>query len=71
MFLHKPPPFHSKHPLLPYSLAHQASPYDRIWGIGYGAAKADANRESWGENLLGKALMRVRERLRREIEKGD
>ncbi|KAG7009566.1 hypothetical protein G7Y79_00002g006810 [Physcia stellaris] len=49
----------------------EASPYDRIWGIGYGAAKADANRESWGENLLGKALMRVRERLRREIENED
>ena len=42
----------------------QASPFDRIWGVGYDAANADANRENWGENLLGKALMNVRERLR-------
>lgn len=41
----------------------EASPYDRIWGVGYSAAKAEANQGSWGENLLGKALMRVRDRL--------
>ena len=41
----------------------EASPYDRIWGVGYGAANAEANRDNWGENLLGKALMRVRDRL--------
>lgn len=41
----------------------EASPYDRIWGVGYGAANAEANRGNWGENLLGKALMRVRDRL--------
>lgn len=44
----------------------EASPYDRIWGVGYSAAKAEANRANWGENLLGKALMRVRDRLHAE-----
>ena len=44
----------------------EASPYDRIWGVGYGAANAEANRGDWGGNLLGKALMRVRDRLQAE-----
>lgn len=44
----------------------EASPHDRIWGVGYGASNADENRGEWGENLLGKALMRVRDRLRTE-----
>lgn len=44
----------------------QASPFDRIWGIGYDAANAEQNRGHWGENLLGKALMRVRDRLQAE-----
>ena len=44
----------------------EASPYDRIWGVGYSAAKAAANRGDWGQNLLGKALMRVRDRLHTE-----
>lgn len=42
----------------------EASPYDRIWGVGFKAADADANRAKWGLNLLGKALMRVRYRIR-------
>jgi ribA/ribD-fused uncharacterized protein len=44
----------------------EASPRDRIWGIGFGKNNAEANRERWGLNLLGKALMRVRERLKEE-----
>ena len=44
----------------------EASPNDRIWGVGYSAANAEANRGNWGGNLLGKALMRVRDRLRAE-----
>ncbi|KAK5117974.1 hypothetical protein LTR62_004018 [Meristemomyces frigidus] len=44
----------------------EASPTDRIWGVGFGAADAEANREKWGENRLGKAMMVVRERLRKE-----
>lgn len=41
----------------------QASPVDRIWGVGYGAVDAGANRAEWGENRLGKAIMAVREQL--------
>jgi ribA/ribD-fused uncharacterized protein len=44
----------------------EASPYDNIWGIGLN--KFDAMKikmDDWpGENLLGKALMQVREILR-------
>lgn len=46
----------------------EASPMDRIWGIGFGAAKAESMRKRWGLNLLGKALMAVREELRKEAE---
>ncbi|CAO1596705.1 hypothetical protein XANCAGTX0491_000537 [Xanthoria calcicola] len=42
----------------------EASPFDRIWGIGYSAEHAEANRSKWGANLLGKALVRVRERIK-------
>jgi ribA/ribD-fused uncharacterized protein len=43
----------------------EASPYDRIWGVGMTATNADVERPSaWrGLNLLGFALMEVRERL--------
>lgn len=43
----------------------EASPSDRIWGIGLAATDADANVPSrWrGDNLLGFALMEVRRRL--------
>lgn len=34
----------------------EASPYDRIWGIGYNAQDAMQNIDNWGENLLGKIL---------------
>lgn len=46
----------------------EASPYDKIWGIGMHASDPDILDESkWkGENLLGKALMEVRDRLRKE-----
>ncbi|MFM7927100.1 MAG: NADAR family protein, partial [Pirellula sp.] len=41
----------------------EASPYDRIWGIGLGAEDPKAKHPTtWqGENLLGFALMDVRE----------
>ena len=44
----------------------EASPYDRIWGIGLSATHPDAkNPAKWkGENLLGKVLMDVRNELR-------
>lgn len=43
----------------------EASPRDRIWGIGMGASNPDANYpERWrGQNLLGFALMQVRTQL--------
>lgn len=47
----------------------EASPRDRIWGIGFGAKNASAMRHRWGTNLLGVALMKVRERIREEEEK--
>jgi len=34
----------------------EASPEDRIWGIGYFEKDALKNRDNWGENLLGKIL---------------
>jgi len=47
------------------ALLVEASPKDKIWGIGLDAAMAARMPEKdWpGQNLLGKALMRVRERL--------
>ncbi|CAE6510992.1 unnamed protein product [Rhizoctonia solani] len=44
----------------------EVSPFDRIWGVGFGAKKAPMKRDKWGENLLGKALMVVRQELREE-----
>ncbi len=44
----------------------EASPYDRIWGVGLGEEDPRARDPlQWrGQNLLGFALMAVRERLR-------
>lgn len=46
----------------------EASPRDRIWGIGMGKANPDAeNPMKWrGKNLLGFALTQVRDRLLEE-----
>ena len=41
----------------------EASPYDRIWGIGYNETIALENIEKWGSNLLGKILNNVRKEL--------
>ena len=39
----------------------EASPYDRIWGIGYSEENAlKVSPDSWGYNRLGKVLMDVR-----------
>ncbi len=47
----------------------EASPFDRTWGIGYTAQNAKANASTWGENLLGKALVEVRDSLIKETTK--
>ena len=44
----------------------EASPLDRIWGVGFGEKRALNVRQSWGLNLLGRALMDVRRILREE-----
>lgn len=47
----------------------EASPYDAIWGIGMLATdEGSENPTKWkGENLLGYALMEVRDLLRKNI----
>jgi hypothetical protein len=49
----------------------EASPRDRIWGIGMGASNENAtNPARWrGQNLLGFALMDVRSTLARAMQK--
>lgn len=44
----------------------EANPNDRIWGIGFCKSdkKVMEKIDEWGENLLGKILMEVREELR-------
>lgn len=46
----------------------EASPFDKIWGVGYDEKHASQYRHKWGLNLLGKALMKARERIRKEEE---
>ena len=47
-------------------LLAEASPFDRIWGIGFKADEADGMKKLWGENILGQVLMKVREDLLEE-----
>lgn len=49
----------------------EASPFDKIWGVGFKPADAGANRQKWGLNLLGKALMDVRAMLKEEENKNE
>lgn len=46
----------------------EASPYDRIWGVGLKSNNPRINKiEDWqGLNLLGYALMEVRDKIRKE-----
>lgn len=46
----------------------EASPRDRIWGIGFGEKNALSQKERWGLNLLGIALERTREALRESLD---
>ncbi len=43
---------------------YEASPFDKIWGIGFQAIYAmNKDKSLFGKNLLGKALMKVRSEL--------
>ena len=43
-------------------ILYEASPYDKIWGIGYDKETAkNLSPEMYGENLLGKVLMELRD----------
>lgn len=49
----------------------EAARLDRVWGVGFSAdvlRMGNVDRELWGENLLGKALMAARKRIRDEEE---
>lgn len=41
----------------------EASPYDRIWGIGFNEFDALKNKNKWGQNFLGLCLMKVRDEV--------
>lgn len=42
----------------------EASPFDRIWGIGYDKDNALRNSDNWGENLLGQILTKLRDDIK-------
>ncbi|KAF2498681.1 DUF1768-domain-containing protein [Lophium mytilinum] len=44
----------------------EASPNDRVWGVGFNSEEAEGREGEWGENRLGRALMAARGRLRGE-----
>ena len=45
-------------------ILYEASPYDKIWGIGFRYADAiHQDKRNFGQNLLGKALMQIRDEL--------
>lgn len=44
----------------------ETSPNDRLWGVGFNSDEAEGKESEWGENKLGKALERARDRLRKE-----
>lgn len=46
----------------------EASPEDKIWGIGFRGDQAEGKEDQWGKNRLGQALMKAREKLRTEQE---
>ena len=48
----------------------EASPYDKVWGIGIplGDSKAFDRKQWTGGNLLGNVLMKARDYLQKEFE---
>jgi ribA/ribD-fused uncharacterized protein len=45
----------------------EASPFDKIWGIGFDETNAMTYKDNWGKNLLGLALEEVRHKIRENI----
>lgn len=46
---------------------YEASPYDKIWGIGFSATKAlNVPKEQFANNLLGKCLMKIRDEFNKK-----
>lgn len=47
----------------------EASPFDKIWGVGLASFNDEIlDEKNWrGQNLLGKALMEVRDKIRNEM----
>lgn len=43
----------------------EASPYDRIWGIGFGQNQAEFHKKDWGNNRLGQILTELRDEYAR------
>ena len=44
---------------------YEASPYDKIWGIGFSPQNApNVNKYLFGRNLLGNALMDIRDEFK-------
>ncbi len=41
----------------------EASPYDKVWGIGFEQRYAMKNYDHWGQNLLGKILTELSQEL--------
>lgn len=41
----------------------EASPYDKIWGVGFNDETAEANVDKWGLNLLGECYDEVAKQL--------
>lgn len=42
----------------------EASPIDKIWGVGYDEYQAEYNEFQWGRNYLGKIITNIRNRIK-------
>lgn len=46
----------------------EASPMDRIWGVGFEETNGDSKMAEWGINLIGKALTEASRMIREDGE---
>lgn len=44
----------------------EASPLDKIWGIGFDAEEAPHKYDDWAQNLMGLTITRVRDEIRKD-----